>query len=131
MSYKVRPKLFGGFLVILSCGMIFALGEMPNIMEQLVNYPNPFDSRKEETFISYRLAQDFPVRVKIYDLFGYPVKEFNFSAGEMGAKAGVNQIKWDGSDGTGEKVSKGGYICQVIVDGELPVKGIRKIGVIH
>ena len=30
-----------------------------------------------------------------------------------------------------QKVAKGGYVCQVTVEGDQPVRGIRKIGVIH
>ena len=120
-----------GFITLISCGVLFALGENPKLIDHLVNYPNPFDSRREETFISYALPQDLPVRVGIYDLFGYQVREFHFSAGEPGARAGENQVRWDGTDQTGEKVSKGGYLCQVTVEGDQAARGIRKIGVIH
>lgn len=131
MEPKFRRRLIWGMGVMLSAGILFALGETPRLIEQLINYPNPFDSRKEETFISYRLPQDLPVRVRIYDLFGYRVKEFNFSAGELGARRGENIVRWDGTDGSGQKVSMGGYLCQVTVEGEQSARGIRKIGVIH
>lgn len=131
LSDKLKPELLGGLLSVLLAGMLFALGQTPTLLDQLANYPNPFDSRRESTVITYRLPQDSPVRVKIYDLFGYPVKEFVFNPGEMGARAGTNEIAWDGTDGSGNKVSKGGYICRVTVEGDRPVNGIRKIGVIH
>ena len=119
------------FIAVISCGVLFALGENPKLIDHLVNYPNPFDSRKEETFITYQIPQDLPVRVRIYDLFGYQVKDFHFSAGEPGGRAGENQVQWDGTDQRGEKVTKGGYICQVTVEGDQAARGIRKIGVIH
>jgi hypothetical protein len=131
MLGQARPELLGGLISILLAGMLFAFGQTPTLIDELSNYPNPFDSRREGTTITYRLPQDIPVHVRIYDLFGYPVKEFSFNAGEMGARAGVNEIQWDGTDGTGSKVSKGGYICRVTVEGDRPVNGIRKIGVIH
>ncbi len=131
ISSKLKPELLGGFLTILMAGLLFAFGEPPRGIEQFINYPNPFDSRREGTTIAYTLPEDAAVRVRIYDLFGYQVKEFSFSAGEMGAHNGANLIQWDGTDGTGDKVSKGGYICRVTVEGSRPVNGIRKIGVIH
>lgn len=131
MSKKIQLKLVAGGLAVLSAGLLFALGETPRLIEKLANYPNPFDSRKEETFITYQILQDLPVRVKIYDLFGYLVKEFSFVPGEMGGRAGENKVRWDGTDGSGQKVAKGGYICQIIVEGDQPAKGTRKIGVIH
>lgn len=131
MNLNMRPKLMGILLVSLATGLIFALGDRSQVIESFINYPNPFDSRKEETIITYRLPQDYPVRLKIFDLFGYPVKEFYFTAGEMGGRSGVNTIRWDGTNGNGDKVSKGGYVCQVLVEANQPVQGIRKIGVIH
>ena len=119
------------FIAVISCGVLFALGENPKLIDHLVNYPNPFDSRREETIIRYELPQDLAVRVRIYDLFGYQVKDFHFSPGERGGRAGENEVRWDGTDQTGEKVTKGGYICQVTVEGDLAARGIRKIGVIH
>lgn len=128
---KISPKLAAGLLALLSIGILFALGETPRLIDKLVNYPNPFDSRKEETTISYQIPRDASVRIKIVDLFGYPVKEFNFSQGEMGARSGENNVRWDGTDETGQKVAKGGYICQVILEGDQVATGVRKIGVIH
>ena len=118
-------------LGLLTSGMLFALGERGTLLEGLTNYPNPFNSRSEATFIAYGLPTDLPVKVRIYDLFGHRVKEFNFAPGEMGARLGQNRIAWDGTDETGQKVAKGGYVCQVTVEGDQPVRGVRKIGVTH
>ena len=49
----------------------------------------------------------------------------------MGARGGQNRVPWDGTDETGQKVAKGGYVCQVTVEGGQPVRGVRKIGVLH
>lgn len=133
MKTKTKRKwyLLGGGLAFLSAGFLFAFGERAGVLEKLSNYPNPFDSRKEETVITYQLLSDQPVRIRIVDLFGYVVKEFHFSPGSNGARSGENMVRWDGRDESGQKVSKGGYICQVSVEGERPSSGIRKIGVIH
>ena len=92
MDNSIRKRFAPGLIIALSCGMLFALGENPKLIDDLINYPNPFDSRKEATFISYELPEDLPVRVRIYDLFGYQVKEFGFSPGEMGGRAGECKI---------------------------------------
>ena len=126
-----RRWLLLAALSFLTSGILFALGERGSLLEGLTNYPNPFNSRAETTSIAYQLPSDLPVRVRIYDLFGYQVKEFDFAPGEMGARLGNNTIIWDGTDESGQKVAKGGYVCQVMVEGERPVRGIRKIGVIH
>lgn len=118
-------------LAFLTSGILFALGERGSLIEGLSNYPNPFNSRTENTAIVYQLPQDLPVRVRIYDLFGFQVREYRFGPGEMGARTGQNTIPWDGTDETGQKVAKGGYVCQVTVEGDRPVRGMRKIGVIH
>ena len=131
MNTRIKQKLMVGLFAVCSVGILFALGETPRLIDKLINYPNPFDSRKEETFIAYSIPQDLPVRVKIYDLFGNPVREFNFSAGEIGGRLGENIVRWDGTDGSGQKVSMGGYICQVTVEGDQLARGVRKIGVIH
>lgn len=131
MKTKRKWYLLGGGVAFLSAGILFAFGELPKVLEKLSNYPNPFDSRKEETVITYQLAYEQSVRIRIVDFFGYPVKEFYFSAGETGARMGENIVRWDGTDESGQKVSKGGYICEVSVEGDRPSRGIRKIGVSH
>ena len=102
----------------------------------VVNFPNPFDSRKAgregQTQIAYQLLKDVPVTVTLYDLMGFRVRRWSFSAGQNGGRDGANNFLWDGTDDTGRKVSKGGYLAQIEID--LPgtsVSVIRKIGVIH
>lgn len=131
MESRKKWYLLGGGFTFFSLGILFAFSELPQVIEKLSNYPNPFNSRNEETVITYHLSEDLPVRIRIVDLFGYPVREFYFSPGEAGAKAGENVVRWDGTDASGQKVSKGGYICQVSAEGNRPARGIRKIGVIH
>lgn len=131
MNHKMRNRLTVFTAALLSTGFLFAVGETPTLIEEVINYPNPFDSRREDTTVSYRLVQDLPVKVRIYDLFGYQVQEYNFGAGQMGGRNGLNTFQWDGTDRSGQKVSKGGYICMIVVDGDQPVRTVRKIGVIH
>ncbi len=131
MNKKTSHRWIVIVAAVMSAGFLFAVGETPTLIEEVVNYPNPFDSRREDTTISYRLTQDLPVRVRIYDLFGYQVRELYFGTGSTGGRQGVNTFSWDGTDSTGQKVSKGGYICMITVEGDQPTRTVRKIGVLH
>ena len=106
------------------------------LISDVINAPNPFDSRKGgldgQTQIAYRLDKNVPITVTIYDLFGVRVRRWQFAAGQNGGREGVNNFWWDGTNEAGRKVSKGGYLAQIEI--ELPgavASVIRKIGVIH
>jgi hypothetical protein len=114
-----------------------ATGNLPQIVvSELTNYPNPFDSRKSgakgQTAISYQLVQDAKVDFDIFDLFGHKVRSWQFVPGENGGRQGANTVVWDGTDGDGDKVAKGGYIASLTIETpQTTVTAIRKIGVIH
>jgi len=99
---------------------------------KVTNYPNPVDTRKEPTNVAYILNDDSTVKITLFDLLGYQVRQWEFGAGQNGGKAGPNVFKWDGSDDAGRKVAAGGYIMRIEVIG---AKGstvvIRKIGIIN
>jgi hypothetical protein len=109
------------------------LGALPKeVISELSNYPNPFDSRRETTKIIYRLNQPTDVILEIYDLGGYLVKTFSAKSGEKGGRVGYNELEWDGRDSNGEKVAKGVYLLLIKATcGGKGAKKIRKIGVIH
>jgi hypothetical protein len=97
------------------------------------NYPNPFDSRREQTTITYTLKSDANILVVIYDAFGGKVKELNFGAGSQGGAAGTNLVTWDGTDSDGSKVSQGVYYT-FINAGDSSGLGSKRplvIGVLH
>ena len=112
-------------------------GALPQpLIGDVMNIPNPFDSRKGgregQTQISYWLLRDVPVTLTLYDLLGTRVRRWQFSAMENGGRSGSNSLWWDGTNESGQKVAKGGYLAQIEID--LPgtvVTVIRKIGVIH
>ncbi|MBI4376494.1 MAG: hypothetical protein HY549_08595, partial [Elusimicrobia bacterium] len=111
-------------------------GAANTIITGVSNYPNPFDSRKGgpagRTVITYVLGADSDVNITIYDLLGYVVKNFSFSPGADGGRAGPNYVTWDGKNGSGTFVSKGGYIARIKVKAPGGSStAIRKIGVIH
>ena len=117
-------------------GMAASGGLPREIITDLTNYPNPFDSRKPgmegQTLISYMLAKDAKVSVEVYGLLGHRVRSWEFTAGANGGRQGSNLITWDGTNDAGRKVSKGGYLAQIVIETpETTVTAVRKIGVIH
>ncbi|HBE88216.1 MAG TPA: hypothetical protein DDW67_03650 [Elusimicrobia bacterium] len=106
------------------------------VLSNVSNYPNPVDLRKGgvegRTMITYTLNSDAEVSITIYDLLGYVVREWNIPSGQPGAKQGPNFHPWDGKNGLGGIVSKGGYIVRVKASSPKGSKTIlRKVGVIH
>jgi hypothetical protein len=106
------------------------------LISKVSNYPNPVDTRKGgvegKTVINYTLNDNAEVTITIYDLLGYVVREFHFSSGSDGAKLGPNFVLWDGKNGLGGFVAKGGYIVRVKAASAKGSKVItRKVGVIH
>lgn len=110
-----------------------AIEEIPKeVISQVSNYPNPFDSRTQKTTITYILNQDADVTITIYDLLGHLVKTVECPKGTEGGKIFTNRIEWDGKNDIGDEVARGGYICRIVVKSTEGVKqAIRKIGVLH
>lgn len=132
-QYRVRAvNQAGGVSEWSQPSASIAVGLPVEAVSQVINYPNPVDTRKEPTNIAYVLQEDSQVKITLFDLLGYLVREWEFSAGSPGGKAGPNVFKWDGSDTGGRKVAAGGYIMRIEVIGS---KGsttvIRKIGIIN
>lgn len=70
------------------------------------NYPNPFNT---ETEIRFYLPEDNHVMIKIYDINGQEIRTLvneQYFGGE-------HTIRWDGTDGNGNPVSKGFYLYQL------------------
>lgn len=106
------------------------------VISDVTNYPNPFDSRKAghegETTISYQLGQDAKVTIDLFDLLGHKVRGWSLAAGSNGGRNGLNNLTWDGTNEAGQKVSKGGYIAQIVIETpQTTATVVRKIGVIH
>ena len=70
------------------------------------NYPNPFNP---VTRIKYRLAEDVPVRLLVYNVRGQQVAVLV----ECDQPAGYYQIEWRGTDGHGRELASGIYFCRL------------------
>jgi len=83
--------------------------DVNGVPEQVIlqqNFPNPFNS---STTIRYSLNNSSDVVLKIYNMVGQEVRNLvneNQSPGEK-------SVKWDGTDGRGNPVGSGIYLCRL------------------
>lgn len=74
--------------------------------------PNPFNS---ETTINFNLTTQSDVSLKIFDIQGRIVKNYNLNK----SKAGENQVTWNGTNNQDVKVDKGYYMYKIETDNEI------------
>ena len=91
---------------------------------EVINFPNPFNPEERPTYIRVKAKNPgATVKVKIYDMFGNPVWETEYTLKSDSREA---DIRWDGKNSNGDIVGNGAYIC-VVDFGDKVVK--RKIAV--
>ncbi|MCI0532389.1 MAG: T9SS type A sorting domain-containing protein, partial [candidate division Zixibacteria bacterium] len=78
------------------------------------NYPNPFNAT---TQISFSMVDNGRVGLKIYNLAGQLVKEY-----DQFMSAGYRSITWDGTNIKGDKVASGIYFYKLDVNGFSEIK---------
>ncbi|WP_114778747.1 PKD domain-containing protein [Botryobacter ruber] len=69
------------------------------------NYPNPFTA---ETTLHFELPEAQDVQLTIYNALGQVVRQFQGSYA-----AGEHFVTWKGDDASGNKLSRGAYICRM------------------
>jgi hypothetical protein len=89
------------------------------VMDNPLNYPNPFrplsdDPNMNRTFIQYTLSDNAPVMIIIYDITGREVNRLRYSGGEMGGKAGLNSVVWNGRDVFGKVTGNGMLLYKIV-----------------
>ncbi len=92
------------------------------IVEDVVNYPNPFSGSTVFTFQTNR--QGAEVTIKIYTISGRLIQPL-----EGFTTAGFNkEISWDGRDQDGDRVANGVYLYKLIVkEGSTKTEKIEKM----
>jgi hypothetical protein len=71
--------------------------------------PNPFTSK---TTVSYELPKETAVNVSVYNMLGQKVRDLY--SGKR--SSGVHSVSWDGTGGSGEKLSSGIYFVRIEVE---------------
>ena len=79
---------------------------IPEEFDLAQNYPNPFNPT---TAIQYRLAEEGPVELTIFDLMGQRVRQL--ISGDH--TAGSHQVIWDGRGDNGMSVASGVYFYRL------------------
>ena len=95
------------------------------VIENLLNYPNPFISYTEFWF-NHNSSAPLNVTIQIFTIAGRLVKSIN---GITQSDSGSNfsrDFSWDGRDDFGDKVAKGVYIYKITVRSEALNKQVSK-----
>jgi len=89
---------------------------LPSEQLKLLIYPNPVRLDGDENInIEYTLSKDSAVTLQIYNIMGELVYQKGYVKGANGGKFGINKgLKWNGKNISGEKVSPGLYICNLV-----------------
>mgnify|MGYP001823052422 CR=1 FL=1 len=99
--------------------LVISQNEM--VIENLLNYPNPFINETSFVFDHNQSGQDLDVKIIIYSTNGKKVKTIETVINPEGYQS--TPIKWDGRDDNGANIGKGFYIYRVIVKNESGVTG--------
>ncbi len=86
------------------------------IVENLLNYPNPFITETNFIFDHNQSGQDLDVKIIIYSTDGRRVKTIETRINPEGYQS--TPIKWNGLDDNGAAIGKGFYVYQVLVKNE-------------
>ncbi|TKJ42199.1 hypothetical protein CEE37_00545 [candidate division LCP-89 bacterium B3_LCP] len=90
------------------------------VIENPLNYPNPFTN---ETSITFNLSQDADVTVKIYTVAGKLVRVL-----DVPEVVGFNIHEFDGRDHQGDPLSNGTYLYKIIANqGDKKVETVEKM----
>lgn len=105
LRYTLDPN------VATSIGDGYSTSNIPMKYSLLQNYPNPFNP---ETIIKFTVPEYSFVTIKIYDMLGKEVKTLVSD----NRQAGYFDVKWNGKDNKGIKVSSGTYIYRITANSE-------------
>ncbi len=82
-------------------------------LSHVINRPNPFKNSTEFVFNPNKSLDDYDVCIKIFSIRGQLVKTINKNVNSSNFE--IEPIKWNGRNDNGEKLNKGIYIYNIIV----------------
>ncbi len=77
------------------------------------NFPNPFSSRTEFTFVLAGSGSPDAARIRVYTVAGRKIRDMALDGGQV--VVGFNRIPWDGRDEDGDLLANGVYFYQIEV----------------
>lgn len=86
------------------------------ILQNLMNYPNPFSDFTRIHFEHNRPDEVLEVRMEIYDLKGVKLRQEELQISN--SSYANSDFTWDGTSNEGAQVNSGMYVCRVIVTSE-------------
>jgi hypothetical protein len=89
-------------------------------VQQLMNYPNPFDNITHFVFEHNHPDEELNVEINIYNTGGSMVKNIRQLFTPSGSR--TNEITWDGTDNNGMRLPSGMYVYRLNISTE---KGYR------
>jgi len=93
-------------------------------LENVLNYPNPFDYTTG-THFTFQLNLDAEIEIKIFTVSGRLIKKLDGIWGEPGFNM-VPEEGWDGRDDMGDELANGVYLYKVIAKAHTGEKELRK-----
>lgn len=91
------------------------------VLENVVNYPNPFSDETSFTFQLLGSALDTEVTIKIFTVTGRLVRSMKSIPPPVD---GFNHYPWDGRDDDGDIMANGVYLYKLIVKNETEQKEV-------
>ncbi len=82
---------------------------LPTQIELSQNYPNPFNP---STTIQFTLPERTHISILVYNILGQQIQMLTDEV----YPAGLHEVKWDGTNSTGDKVSSGIYLYKIASD---------------
>jgi len=83
-----------------------------NDITQVYNYPNPFSSSTNFTFILQGEDKPSEVEIKIFTIAGRLIRDIKLTSTDL--ITNFNKIYWDGNDQDGDPIGNGVYLYKVI-----------------
>lgn len=107
-----------------SVEVILYLSGETRLVEPPRSGPSPFNPLfTQPLLISYKLNDDADIQVYIYNMYGELIWRRAYTAGSAGARAGTNNVIWDGRDASGNLANAGVYLYQIISRSKIIGKG--------
>jgi hypothetical protein len=82
-------------------------------IDNLYNYPNPFNQGTYFVFDHNQPETEFDVTVRVFNLMGQVVRRFELNMHPNGFRS--TPIYWDGNDEGGARIAKGAYIYRLTI----------------
>ena len=113
-----------------STGAIDFVVTSPNtfIMENLINYPNPFSLETTFRFSHNKPGENLNIVIWIFNTSGQVIRKLESETYSDGFQSGP--LRWDGLDSSGQLLSEGMYIYKVRAtteDGQVAEKNARML----